>query len=108
MEQLSRNGRLWKRDVSFDRAPYREPQALSKGGLSRYVYWTRLLSFNRIQSKVITGLHTVRNSLRYIYIRGLIDSPLYRRCGAEEETSAHVLCEYDTQTYLFGFLFLGP
>jgi len=24
---------------------------------------------------------------------GLIDSPLYRRCGAEEETSAHGLCE---------------
>jgi hypothetical protein len=24
---------------------------------------------------------------------GLIDSPLCRRCGAEEETSAHVMCE---------------
>jgi hypothetical protein len=24
---------------------------------------------------------------------GLIESPLCRRCGAEEETSAHVLCE---------------
>jgi len=24
---------------------------------------------------------------------GLSDSPLCRRCGAEEETSAHILCE---------------
>ena len=24
---------------------------------------------------------------------GLIDSPLGRKCGAEEETSAHILCD---------------
>jgi len=24
---------------------------------------------------------------------GLLDSPLRRRCGAKEETSAHILCE---------------
>ena len=26
---------------------------------------------------------------------GLSDSPLCRRCGAEDETSAHILCECD-------------
>jgi len=30
---------------------------------------------------------------RHLYIMGLIDGPLCRRCGAEEETLAHVLCE---------------
>jgi len=24
---------------------------------------------------------------------GLTNSPVYRRCGVEEETSAHILCE---------------
>jgi hypothetical protein len=36
---------------------------------------------------------------------GLIDSPLGRRCGAQEETSAHF---GDTQVYLFGLFFLDP
>jgi hypothetical protein len=26
---------------------------------------------------------------------GLSDSPLGRRCGAEDETSAHILCEFE-------------
>ena len=43
---------------------------------------------------------------------GLSDSPLCRKCGAEEETSAHVLCECealatDRRTYL-GSFFLDP
>jgi hypothetical protein len=43
---------------------------------------------------------------------GLRDSPLYRKCGAEEETSAHVLCECEAlathrHTYL-GSFFLDP
>jgi hypothetical protein len=55
---------------------------------------TRLLSVNRIQPRVVAGPLTEHNTLRrYLYIMGLIDSPLCRRCGAEEETSAHVLCE---------------
>jgi hypothetical protein len=52
----------------------------------------RLLSFNRIQSRAVTvlliGQYTLR---RHLYIVGMIDSPLCRRCGAREETSAHVL-----------------
>ena len=55
---------------------------------------TRLLSFNRIQSRVVTGLLNGNNTLiRHLYIMGLIDSPICRRCGAEEETAAHVLCK---------------
>jgi hypothetical protein len=30
---------------------------------------------------------------RHLWIMGLIDSSLYRRCGAEAVTSAYVLCE---------------
>jgi hypothetical protein len=72
----------------------------------------RVLSFNRIQSRVITGLLTGRNSLRrHLYLMGLIDSRLCR-CGTGEETSAHVLSECEAlatprHTYL-GSLFLDP
>jgi hypothetical protein len=54
----------------------------------------RLLSFNRTQSMVVTSLLTGHNTLRRChYIILLIDSPLWKRFGAEEETSAHVLCK---------------
>ena len=54
------------------------------------------MSFNRIKSGEVTGLLTGHNTLRrYVYIMGMIDSPLGRRCGAEEETLAHILCEYE-------------
>jgi len=55
---------------------------------------TRLLSFNRTQSRVVTGLFTGHNNLRkYIYLIRLTNSPLCRRCGTEEETSELILCE---------------
>jgi len=43
---------------------------------------------------------------------GLSDSPLCRRCGAEDETSVHILCECEAlaslrHTYL-GSFFLEP
>jgi len=74
---------------------------------------TRLLSFNRPQSRAVTGFLTGPNTLRrYLYLMGLIESPLYTRCGAEEETSAHVLCECGAQaslTYAYlGSFFLDP
>ena len=63
---------------------------------------TRLLSFNMTQSMVVIGLLAGHNTLRrYLYTTGLIDSPLCRRCGAEEEISA-------LKTHLFGLLFLDP
>jgi hypothetical protein len=46
------------------------------------------------QSRVVTGLLTGHNTLRrHLHIMGLLDSPLCRKFGAVEETSAHVLCE---------------
>jgi hypothetical protein len=37
---------------------------------------------------------------------GLSDSPLYRRCGAEDETSAHILCECEAFAS-FRHMYLG-
>jgi hypothetical protein len=74
---------------------------------------TRLLSFNRTQSRVVIGLLTGHNTLRrHLHIMGLSDSPLCRKCGAQEETSADVLCECEAlathrHTYL-GSFFLSP
>jgi hypothetical protein len=73
----------------------------------------RFLSFNRTQSRVVTGLLTGHNTLRrHLHLVGLADSPLCRRCGAEDETSAHILCECEalasfTHMYL-GSFFLEP
>ena len=40
------------------------------------------------------GLPTGHNTLRrHLYLLGLQDNPLCRKCGVMEETSAHVLCE---------------
>jgi hypothetical protein len=40
------------------------------------------------------GLLPGRNALRrHLHLNGLSDSPLCRRCGAEDKTSAHILCE---------------
>jgi predicted amidophosphoribosyltransferase len=49
---------------------------------------------------------------RHFYKMGLTDSPLCRRCGAQEVTSNHVLCECEAlatlrHTYL-GSCFLDP
>jgi hypothetical protein len=69
----------------------------------------RLLSYNRVVTGLLTGHNTLR---RHLYLMGLIDSPLSRRCGAEEEPSAHVLSECEAlatprHTYL-GSLFSEP
>jgi len=71
------------------------------------------LSFNRTQSRAVTGLVTGRNTLRRnLHLLGLSDSPLCRRCGAEDETLAHILCECEALASLrhvyLGCLFLEP
>jgi len=54
----------------------------------------QLMSFNRTQSTVVIGLLTGHNTLRrHLYIMGLSNNPICRKCGTEEETSVHVLCE---------------
>ena len=53
----------------------------------------QLLSFNRTQSRVVIGLLTGHNTQRWhLYVMGLSDNPICRKCGTEEETSAHVSC----------------
>jgi hypothetical protein len=73
---------------------------------------TWLLSFNRMQFRIVTGLLAGHKTLRrHLYIMGLNDSPLCRRNGAERGTSAHVLCQCEPLTTLrhtyLGSFFLG-
>jgi len=73
----------------------------------------RFLSFSRTQSRAVTGLLTGHNTLRrHLHLMGLSDSPLCRRCGAEDETSAHILCECEVLASLrhvyLGSFFLDP
>jgi len=70
------------------------------------------LSFNRTKSRAVTGLLTGHNTLmRHLHLLGLSDSPLCRS-GAEEETSAHILCECEASATLrhvyLGSFFLEP
>jgi len=56
--------------------------------------WTKVMSFNRTESRALIGLVTGHNTLRrHLYLLGLQVSPLCRKCGAMVETSAHILCE---------------
>jgi hypothetical protein len=51
----------------------------------------RLLSFNRTQSRVVIGLLTGHNTVRrHLYVMGLSNNPICRKCGTEEETSVHI------------------
>jgi hypothetical protein len=72
-----------------------------------------LLSFNRIKSRVVTCLLTGHNTLRrHFHLLELSDSPLCRRCEAEDETSSHILCEGEALASLrheyLGSFFLEP
>jgi len=65
------------------------------------------------QSKVATGLLGEHNTMRrHLYLMGLNNIPLCRRCGAEKETSAHVLSECEVLASLrpahLGSFFLDP
>jgi hypothetical protein len=61
----------------------------------------RFLSFTRTQSRAVTGLLTGHNTLRkHLHLMGLSDRPLCRRCRAEDETTAHILCECEALTSL--------
>jgi len=54
----------------------------------------KFVTFNRIQSRVVTGLFMGHNTLRrHLHLPELLDSPLFRKCGVGEENSAHILCE---------------
>jgi hypothetical protein len=73
----------------------------------------QLLCFNRTQSRVVTGLLTGHNTLkRHLHVMGLSNDPTCRKCGTEEETSVHVLCECEALASLrhrnLGSFFLNP
>jgi hypothetical protein len=71
------------------------------------------LSFNETKFRVGIGLLTGHNILRRnLYIMGLSTIPTCRKCGTEEETSVHILCECEAlaslrHIYLVSF-FLDP
>jgi len=74
---------------------------------------TKVVSFNRTQSRAVIGLLTGHNTLRWhLYLLGLQDSPLCRKCGVMEETSAHILCKCEALASLrhayLGSFFLEP
>ena len=77
-----------------------EPQCLYKGAL--YLY---------LQTRVVIGLLTGHNTLRrHLHIMGLCNDPMCRKCGTEEETSVHILCECEAlasprHAYLGSFFF---
>ena len=54
----------------------------------------RLLTFDRTHSRSVIGLLTGHNTLRrHLYIMVLNNNPISKKCGTEEETSVHILCE---------------
>ena len=89
----------------------RQPQKLISG--PSLTTKTRFFYFNMTQSWVVIGLLTRHNTLRrHLQLVGLTNSPFCRRCGAEKETSAHILFECKAvaslrHTYL-GSFFLDP
>jgi len=73
---------------------FKKNRSRSNRDILRYLLTGSALSFNRTQSRAVTGLLTGHNTLRgHLHLMGLSDSPLCRRCVAEDETSAHILCE---------------
>jgi len=73
----------------------------------------KFLTFNRIRSRIVTGLLKGHNTLRkHLYLLGLLDSPLCRRCAVRQETSAHILRECEALASLrhayLGSFFLEP
>jgi len=69
-----------------------------------------IMKFPVQQSRVVTSLLPGHNTpRRHLYLLWLLDSPLCRRRGMTEETSAHILCEYEAlaslrHAYLGSFL----
>jgi hypothetical protein len=73
----------------------------------------RFLSFTRAQARVMTGMLTGHNTLwRHFHLLRLVDSLMCRRCGMEEKTSAHILCECEALVSLrhayLGSFFIEP
>jgi hypothetical protein len=90
-------------------------QIVTKLGLARRHQMCNLYRViaRSIQSRAVTGLLMGHNTLRrHLHLLGLHDSPLRRKCGVREETSAHILCECEVLASLkhmyLGSFFLEP
>ena len=61
------------------------------------------------QAGMLTGHNTLR---RHLHIMGLCNDPICKKCGTEEETSVHILCEREALASLrhayLGSIFFGP
>jgi hypothetical protein len=97
---------MWRILLSTQRQPRKiisDPSPAAK---------TRLPSFNRTQSRVVTGLLTGLNTLRkYLHFMGMSCSLLCRRCGVEEVINRRLVRMWSfgfTQTCILGFLLSGP
>jgi hypothetical protein len=71
----------------------------------------KLLSLTGHNVGLLPGLLTGHSLRRHVHLMGLINSP-FRRRGAEEDTSTHVLCEGDVlaslrHAYLDSFILWG-
>jgi hypothetical protein len=98
---------LWRGPCSTQR---QAPELISGPDLAT---GARLLSFSRTQSRVVIGLLTRHNTLRrHLYVMGLGDNPICRKCRTDEETSAHILCKREALASLrythLGSFFLDP
>jgi hypothetical protein len=62
-----------------------------------------------MQLMVITDLATGRNTLRiHLCIKQLIENPVFRKCAAQDERSAHVLCNCSSGHTYHHHQHLGP
>ena len=72
---------------------------------------TRLLYFNRTQTRVI-GLLTGHNTLRrHLHVMGPSNNHTCRKCGTEKETSLHILCKCEALAslrHIYLGSFFGP
>lgn len=80
---------LWKSLTSTQRQAW---ELISDPNLTAKI---RLLSFNRMQSRVVTGLLTWHKTTlrRNFYLMGLIDSPCVGSVGQKKKPQ-HTLCKY--------------
>jgi hypothetical protein len=93
---------LWRGPCSTQR----QARELISG--ANLVTGARLLSFNRTRTRAVICLLIRHNTLRR-HVMGLSNYPACRKCGTEEETSVHILCQCEAlaslrHKYLGSFL----
>ena len=101
-QNIRRKMKRWmeKQHLALCRGPCStQRQARELISVPNLVTEARLLSFNMTQSRFVIGLLAGHNTLRrHVYIMGLQSNPICRRCGTEEETSIHIMCECEALT----------